>query len=90
MHLAGTESATVWCGFMNGAVQAGQRAAIEVLYDLRPQLVTAHDLSSIKCKRKQRKQPSSLRKKLIKLTISIGVVALVTMAVRKVVLPLTR
>lgn len=30
IHLAGTESATIWCGFINGAVQAGQRAAYEV------------------------------------------------------------
>ena len=30
IHFAGTESATVWCGFLNGAVQAGYRAANEV------------------------------------------------------------
>ena len=30
VHFAGTESATVWCGFINGAVQAGYRAASEV------------------------------------------------------------
>jgi len=30
IHFAGAETATVWCGFMNGAVQAGQRAAMEV------------------------------------------------------------
>ncbi|XP_033750549.1 probable flavin-containing monoamine oxidase A [Pecten maximus] len=44
LHFAGTESATVWCGFMNGAVQAGLRAANEVLYHLRPQSVSALDL----------------------------------------------
>lgn len=31
IHWAGTETATQWCGFMNGAVQAGMRAAEEVL-----------------------------------------------------------
>ena len=31
IHIAGTETATVWCGFMNGAVQAGRRAAAEVI-----------------------------------------------------------
>lgn len=31
VHWAGTETATEWRGFMNGAVQAGQRAANEVL-----------------------------------------------------------
>ncbi|XP_021358768.1 probable flavin-containing monoamine oxidase A [Mizuhopecten yessoensis] len=44
LHFAGTESATVWCGFMNGAVQAGLRAANEVLYHLRPQIVSAAEL----------------------------------------------
>ena len=34
LHFAGTESATVWCGFLNGAVQAGYRAAYEVCYHL--------------------------------------------------------
>jgi len=31
MHFAGTETATEWSGYMNGAVQAGQRAAKEIL-----------------------------------------------------------
>ncbi|MEZ4267248.1 MAG: FAD-dependent oxidoreductase [Myxococcota bacterium] len=31
VHLAGTESATEWAGFMDGAVQSGQRAADEIL-----------------------------------------------------------
>ena len=31
VHWAGTETATEWRGYMNGAVQAGQRAASEVL-----------------------------------------------------------
>lgn len=31
---AGTETATEWAGFMNGAVQAGQRAAKEVIFGL--------------------------------------------------------
>ena len=34
VHWAGTETATEWRGFMNGAVQAGQRAANEVLDSL--------------------------------------------------------
>lgn len=32
VHFAGTESATVWCGFMNGAIQAGFRASTEVQF----------------------------------------------------------
>ncbi|XP_060924547.1 amine oxidase [flavin-containing] A [Limanda limanda] len=36
IHWAGTETATQWCGYMSGAVQSGQRAALEVLSDLCP------------------------------------------------------
>ena len=31
LHWAGTETATVWSGYMEGALQAGERAAGEVL-----------------------------------------------------------
>ena len=31
IHWAGTETATFWNGYMEGAVQAGERAATEVL-----------------------------------------------------------
>ncbi|KAK3750727.1 hypothetical protein RRG08_022208 [Elysia crispata] len=41
VHFAGTETATVWCGFMNGAIQSGFRAATEVLYHLRPLIVSS-------------------------------------------------
>ncbi|KAH9490042.1 hypothetical protein Btru_035503 [Bulinus truncatus] len=44
VHFAGTETATVWCGFMNGAIQSGFRAATEVLYHLRPLIITSPDL----------------------------------------------
>ncbi|KAL4239914.1 hypothetical protein ACF0H5_000713 [Mactra antiquata] len=46
IHLAGTESASIWTGYMSGAVQAGTRAAIQVLLDLRPQTVSAQDLKN--------------------------------------------
>jgi monoamine oxidase len=39
IHWAGTETATVWTGFMNGAVQAGTRAANEVLKRLDPHFI---------------------------------------------------
>src|SRR4029453_349401 len=42
IHWAGTETATVWSGYMEGAVQSGERAASEVLAELsRPAPVTA-------------------------------------------------
>ncbi|MEX2254082.1 MAG: flavin monoamine oxidase family protein, partial [Acidimicrobiia bacterium] len=31
IHWAGTETATVWCGYMDGAVQSGERVATEIL-----------------------------------------------------------
>jgi monoamine oxidase len=31
IHWAGAETATVWCGYMEGAVRSGERAAEEVL-----------------------------------------------------------
>jgi monoamine oxidase len=34
IHWAGTETATVWVGYMDGAVQSGHRAASEVLAEL--------------------------------------------------------
>ena len=34
LHWAGAETATVWNGYMDGAVQSGERAASEVLSDL--------------------------------------------------------
>jgi monoamine oxidase len=35
LHWAGTETATVWNGYMDGAIQSGERAATEVLAELR-------------------------------------------------------
>ncbi|CAG2246253.1 MAO [Mytilus edulis] len=40
-----TESATRWCGFMNGAVQAGKRAAFEVIYRFHPQAITREEVN---------------------------------------------
>jgi monoamine oxidase len=35
VHWAGTETATYWSGYMDGAVSSGQRAAAEVLAKLK-------------------------------------------------------
>ncbi|XP_053380963.1 amine oxidase [flavin-containing] A-like [Mercenaria mercenaria] len=84
IHFAGTESATVWCGFMNGAVQAGNRAAIEVLYDLRPQLVSAQDLKGIKMPRKQLVKKETAGKKAVKWTLGISVLTVLIFTVKKI------
>ena len=34
VHFAGTETATEWMGYMDGAVQSGQRAAAEILVEM--------------------------------------------------------
>ena len=34
LYFAGTEAATEWTGYMEGAIQSGERAAREVLCDL--------------------------------------------------------
>jgi monoamine oxidase len=34
IHWAGTETATAWCGYMDGAVRSGERVAAEVLAEL--------------------------------------------------------
>ena len=42
IHWAGAETATVWNGYMDGAVQSGQRAASEVLRSAGAVLASAH------------------------------------------------
>lgn len=44
VHWAGTETASAWNGYMEGAVQAGHRAAMEVLYYIRPQSLSFKDM----------------------------------------------
>jgi hypothetical protein len=44
IYFAGSESATRWCGFMNGAVQAGKRAALEVIYRFHPQAIDYEEM----------------------------------------------
>ena len=35
IHFAGTETATRWCGYLDGAIESGERAAAEVRARLR-------------------------------------------------------
>lgn len=48
IHWAGTETATQWCGYMSGAVQAGQRAALEVLSELCPAVLTHEERHALR------------------------------------------
>lgn len=85
LHFAGTESATVWCGFMNGAVQSGIRAAHEVLYHLRPQSVSPLELADTAYRQTAKLMPKKKGGKMKKaavVTISLSVI-LLTMALLK-------
>ena len=44
LHFGGTETATSWLGSLEGGVQAGIRAGLEVLRAVRPQSLSAEDL----------------------------------------------
>lgn len=47
IHWAGTETATLWCGYMSGAVQSGQRVALEVLFELCPSTLTNEEQEEV-------------------------------------------
>ena len=44
IHFAGTETATAWLGYMEGAVQSGVRAGLEVLNNIKPQCLSPLEL----------------------------------------------
>uniref|UniRef100_A0A3Q4H616 Amine oxidase n=1 Tax=Neolamprologus brichardi TaxID=32507 RepID=A0A3Q4H616_NEOBR len=86
IHWAGTETATQWCGYMDGAVQAGQRAALEVLAEVSHMTLTTEEqeelqrIQNVKSASKQR--PSSklvylpTSKSVVIATLTIGAVLL--------------
>ena len=47
MHFGSSETSIVWPGGVDGAVQAGERAALEVLQQLTPQSLTPTELSLV-------------------------------------------
>jgi len=47
VHFGGTETATSWIGYMDGAVQSGVRAALEVLDILKPQTLSSEDFKEL-------------------------------------------
>lgn len=86
IHWAGTETATQWCGYMDGAVQAGQRAALEVLAEVSHMTLTTEEqeelqrIQNVKSASKQR--PSSklmylpTSKSVVIATLTVGAVLL--------------
>ncbi|XP_047228580.1 probable flavin-containing monoamine oxidase A isoform X2 [Girardinichthys multiradiatus] len=78
IHWAGTETATQWCGYMSGAVQAGQRAALEVLAVVCHMTLTAEEKEALIQGQTVRSPPkqtplSELLKPLIKKSVVIPV-----------------
>ncbi|XP_013857909.1 probable flavin-containing monoamine oxidase A [Austrofundulus limnaeus] len=59
IHWAGTETATQWCGYMSGAVQAGRRAALEVLVEVCHVVLTAEEQEALQQSQPAGSRPSS-------------------------------
>ncbi|XP_069102644.1 probable flavin-containing monoamine oxidase A isoform X1 [Argopecten irradians] len=83
LHFAGSESALQWGGYMSGGIQAGVRAATEILYHLRPGAVTSEELlGTAYCPsykpptHLRKKQESSLLSRTLTLAVVVGVVAI--------------
>ncbi|KAM9323026.1 LOW QUALITY PROTEIN: putative flavin-containing monoamine oxidase A [Pholidichthys leucotaenia] len=82
IHWAGTETATQWCGYMSGAVQAGQRAALEVLAEVTHVTLTKEELEVLQYGGAVSPQPSSkpihlsLGKSVVVATLAISAVLL--------------
>ncbi|OWF40103.1 probable flavin-containing monoamine oxidase A [Mizuhopecten yessoensis] len=83
LHFAGSESAREWDGYMSGAVQAGIRAATEILHQLRPGSVSSGELFGTAYSPSY-KAPQHLRRKVkqsyitrgLSFAILVGVIAL--------------
>ncbi|XP_067672306.1 probable flavin-containing monoamine oxidase A [Haliotis asinina] len=82
IHFAGTETATVWIGTMNGAVQAGLRAATEVLRIIKPEVVTPDDLAILTTNRTRQKKSVRRKSKAPSwVTLTIGLGSLITILI---------
>lgn len=78
IHWAGTETATQWCGYMSGAVQSGQRVALEVLAELRPMALTQEEQDALQQRENVEAEPTlsskltSTSKAMVIATLTIG------------------
>ncbi|KAK6171149.1 hypothetical protein SNE40_019399 [Patella caerulea] len=83
IHFAGTESATMWCGYMSGAVQAGLRAATEILQNIKPSLVTNEDLETSGIVRPIPTKASKNNRNWLRISIGLGSLLVLGMTVFK-------
>ncbi|KAM8744266.1 putative flavin-containing monoamine oxidase A isoform 2-T2 [Acanthopagrus schlegelii] len=78
IHWAGTETATQWCGYMSGAVQSGQRAALEVLAELHPMALTQEEQDALQQRENVGAEPTqsskltSTSRAMVIATVTIG------------------
>ena len=80
VHWAGTESATIWRGYMSGAVQSGMRAADEVMERMWPGLPRDNLLQDLDGKRAAQARQIP---RWLSLSGAVAVGALLTYAVRR-------
>ncbi|KAL0182328.1 hypothetical protein M9458_021703, partial [Cirrhinus mrigala] len=67
-------TATQWCGYINGAIQAGQRAAMEVLAQMCPSSLSREELDAVRASLKQREKSKDSKCKSCKCYYLFGAV----------------
>ncbi|KAM7369261.1 hypothetical protein PAMP_013543 [Pampus punctatissimus] len=80
IYWAGTETATQWCGYMSGAVQAGQRAAVEVLAELCPTTLTQEEQEAVQHSQTEGSGQQTPSSKLMYLSTSKAMVIALTIS----------
>ncbi|CAD5122486.1 DgyrCDS10909 [Dimorphilus gyrociliatus] len=85
VHFAGTESANVCCGYISGAVQAGERAALEVSELLFPGTVSTAEMEKVSClqTRLRAKNKSCFTTKLLYFGLIAGGIASLYMLTKR-------
>ena len=81
---AGTDCAVDWCGYMSGAVQAGQKAAIDIIRSINPSALDEEDRALLnhfrvrrtdyrKVKREERYSYFVIKLLLVQLAVAFGI-----------------
>ncbi|KAK9968135.1 hypothetical protein ABG768_002475 [Culter alburnus] len=74
IYWAGTETATQWCGYISGAIQSGQRAAMEVLAQMCPSSLSREELDAVRASLKHSDPRKASKCKSSKSYCLLGVV----------------
>ncbi|XP_005097724.1 probable flavin-containing monoamine oxidase A [Aplysia californica] len=86
LHFAGTETATAWSGYMSGAVEAGERAALEVIYKLRPKSLNPEEivLSKSSLHREKKESHEAVKRNMYGRAVNVVGAAVITCGVATV------